>query len=81
MAQPDPGPLLPEHLDELELICRAGEAGGNFGSDNDFDALDYVLGWHDRHDRQLLEAALRKRRLDKSLQASAKLPAKRPAGH
>ena len=65
MAHPDPGPLLEEHLDELELICQAGENGGNFEEiplsqqslADDFDALDYVLGWYDRHARQLLEAA------------------------
>lgn len=62
MAHPDPGPLFDEHLDELELICRAAENGGDFGDQadtilGDMVALDYVLGWHDRHDRQLLEAA------------------------
>lgn len=62
MAKPDPGPLLDEQLDELELIVKAGEAGGHFetkpdNDDEDFDALSYVLGWHDRHDRKLLEAA------------------------
>lgn len=66
MARPDPGPLLDEHLDELELIVRAAENDGQFepgakASDGsvveDFEVLDYVLGWHDRHDRKLLEAA------------------------
>lgn len=67
MAYPDKGPLLDEHLDELELICRASENGGEFpagaalpngfDADSDFGVLDYILGWHDRHDRQLLEAA------------------------
>lgn len=65
MARPDPGPLLEEHLDELEIICRAGENDGHFDVsrigeteiDEDFEALDYVLGWHDRNDRKLLEAA------------------------
>lgn len=65
MAHPDPGPLLDEHLDELELIVRAAENDGHFEADAhkrlgvaaDFEALDYVLGWHDRHDRKLLEAA------------------------
>ncbi len=67
MAYPDPGPLLDEQLDELEPICAASERGGEFdpaamaalcsGPVEDFEALDYVLGWHDRHDRKLLEAA------------------------
>jgi hypothetical protein len=62
MAHPDPGPLLDEHLDELELICRASENEGDFGDQadtllDDMAVLDYVLGWHDRHDRKLLEAA------------------------
>jgi hypothetical protein len=66
MAHPDPGPLLDEHLDEFELICRASENDGHFEklppghettAAEDFFALDYVLGWHDRHDRKLLEAA------------------------
>jgi len=64
MARPDPGPLLDEHLDELELIVRAGENGGAFaagdspsGDGEQLCALDYMLGWHDRHDRKLLEAA------------------------
>ena len=66
MAYPDAGPLLDEQLDELEVIVKASENGGNFekvptGADTtvveDFFALDYVLGWHDRHDRKLLEAA------------------------
>lgn len=65
MAKPDPGPLLEEHLDELELICRAGENDGYFDPaarqqcniPNNLGVLDYVLGWHDRHDRKLLEAA------------------------
>ena len=62
MAYPDQGPLLDEQLDEVELICQAGENNGIFpassiGCQEDFDALDYVLGWHDRHDRKLLEAA------------------------
>jgi len=65
MAHPDRGPLLEEQLDELELICRASENGGRFTSDDckklgiaeSLDLLNYVLGWHDRHDRKLLEAA------------------------
>lgn len=62
MAQPDIGPLLDEQLDELELICRAGENDGDFGEQadtilGDLGTLDYVLGWHDRYDRKLLEAA------------------------
>ncbi len=63
MSHPDPGPLLSEHLDELELICQASERGGKFDtSESDdlgsaFTTIDYVLGWHDRHNRQLLEAA------------------------
>jgi len=66
MAQPDRGPLLDEQLDELELIVLAAENDGHFeklprGHEttavDDFFALDYVLGWHDRHDRKLLEAA------------------------
>lgn len=66
MAYADPGPLLEEHLDELELIVRASENDGRFGPTDrtpegdlieDIGALNYVLGWHDRHDRKLLEAA------------------------
>lgn len=65
MAKPDPGPLLDEQLDEFELIIVAGEKGGVFDNDtakklgisNEFDALNYVVGWHDQHDRKLLEAA------------------------
>ena len=66
MAQPDPGPLLEEQLDELELIVCASENDGQFAADakasdgtliDNLEALDYVLGWHDRHDRKLLEAA------------------------
>ena len=66
MARPDKGPLLEEQLDELELIVRASENHGQFAPGakagdgtliDDLDALDYVLGWHDRHDRKLLEAA------------------------
>ena len=65
MAKPDLGPLLDEQLDELELICRAGENNGVFdpaaceklGITEGFETLNYVLGWHDRHDRKLLEAA------------------------
>lgn len=65
MPSPDPGPLLDEHLDELELICRASENDGHFdptacqqlGIVDSLLVVDYVLGWHDRHDRQLLEAA------------------------
>jgi hypothetical protein len=65
MAYPDPGPLLDEQLDELELICAASERDGCFTEDEQkhldigdgFEVIDYVLGWHDRHDRKLLEAA------------------------
>jgi hypothetical protein len=59
MAQPDCGPLLDEHLDELELIVRASENDGRFEGDDrsDFEVLGEIMGWHDRHDRQLLEAA------------------------
>jgi hypothetical protein len=65
MAYPDPGPLLDEHLDELELMCKASENDGCFDAEarekldfgNALGDLDYVLGWHDRHDRKLLEAA------------------------
>jgi hypothetical protein len=35
MAYPDPGPLLEEHLDELELICRAIDNEGHFGERDD----------------------------------------------
>ena len=46
MAYADLGPLLEEHLDELELICRASENGGDFGEqDNTLPcALDAVSG-------------------------------------
>ena len=69
MAYPDSGPLLDEHLDELELICLASENEGQFppGAKNtqglEMDglngliAVDYVLGWYDRHGRQLLKIA------------------------
>ena len=53
MAHPDPGPLLDEHLDELEGFCRIGESNAAV----DMAALWQFVGWHDRHDRQLLEAA------------------------
>lgn len=67
MAYPDTGPLLDEHLDELELICRASERGGSFREEEGgtigggmLDALEvmgYMLDWHGKHDRKLLEAA------------------------
>lgn len=65
MAYPDPGPLLDEHLDELEIICRSGEGQTTFGGKDADECglgdglgqLDYVLGWIDRHARQVLEAS------------------------
>jgi hypothetical protein len=61
-ADPDLGPLLEEQLDELELICNAGETGGTLtnpdGTPMGYSAsFRHVVIWHDRHDRQLLEAA------------------------
>ena len=58
MASPDAGPLLEEQLDELELIVLAGENGGRFpNKQSRVESLIYILGWHDRNDRKLLEAA------------------------
>lgn len=65
MAYADTGPLLAEHLDELELICRASSNDGYFnpgardklGLGDAIGDLDYVLAWHDRHDQKLLLAA------------------------
>lgn len=67
MAYPDTGPLLDEHLDELQLIIAAHARGGRFDpktARQSYDAdptnlppdLFYTLGWYDRHSRQLLEA-------------------------
>jgi hypothetical protein len=65
MAEPDTGPLLSEHLDELELIVRAAANDGYFdeakrgrlGIAEAFEGLDYVIDWHDKHDHKLLAAA------------------------
>lgn len=61
-ADSDAGHLLEEHLDELEELCSAKEnhvplcdsSGTPMGAR---DEHEYVVTWHNRHDRQLLEAA------------------------
>ena len=48
MAYADPGPLMEEHLDELELICRASENDGHFETlppGHETTAIDDFLPW------------------------------------
>ena len=69
MAYPDPGPLTPKQLDQLEVICKGAENDGHLTkkelrllgaddpSDSDICTIWIVIGYYDRHGRKLLEAA------------------------
>jgi hypothetical protein len=62
MAHPDLGPLLDAQLDELVLICRNHKPSPPLQIKDNSVNVDHIttsfdmIGWHDQHDRKLLEA-------------------------